>query len=94
LIGFRALSEDYRFSRQKSALTVTVDGQKISLGTPRGLLGQTVVGAMEIMFYRTGKATLKRIANARTVEFRIDGAKGAVSDNLKDLFKQLAEITE
>ena len=94
LIGFRAISEDFRFSRQKSALTVMVDNQAIPLGQPRGLLGQTVVGAMELMFYKASKATLKRISKARSVEFRIDGARGDLSEDIKDLFKQLADVTD
>jgi len=94
LIGFRAVSEDYRFSMQRSRLTVVVDNQPISLGGPRGFRGQAVMGAIELMYYRVSKATLKRISNARTAELRIDKAKGMLSETAKDLFKQLAWITD
>jgi len=94
MLGFRAISEDYRFSRQKSRLTVVVDNQAISLGLSRGLLGQTAVGAVEMMFYQMNKATLRKISNARSVEFRIDGAKAVISEDIKALFKELSNVTE
>ena len=94
VLGFRAISEDYKFSKQRSRLTVVVDNQAIPLALTRGLLGQTVVGAVEIMYYEMSKATLRKIAKARTIEFRIDGAKAAVSDDLKSLLKELSDVTE
>jgi endonuclease YncB( thermonuclease family) len=52
LIGFGAISEDYRFSKARSRLTALLDGKVLSLGAPRGWRGKGSIGAQEIMFYR------------------------------------------
>lgn len=94
LIGFRAISEDYRFSKSRSRLTVLLDGRALALGTPRGWRGKGSVGAEEIMFYRIGWATLKKIGAANKVELRIDKLTAAISNESRELFKQLATATE
>ena len=93
LIGFHAISEDYRFSRARSRLTVLVDNKAIALGTPVGLRGKGSIGAQELMFYKVTWATLRTIGNAKKVEFRIDKLAGPLSDDSHELIKQLATAT-
>lgn len=94
LIGFGAISEDYRFSKARSRLTLLVDGRVLSLGAPRGYRGKGSIGAQEIMFYRVGWATLKKIGAANKVEVRIDKLSASLRDESRDLFKQLATATQ
>lgn len=93
LLGFRAISTDYRFSKGKTRLTVVIDNQRVSLGAPFGFRGQASIGAEELMFFRLSWAQLKKIGNAKKVEFRIDKLTGPLSDDSRELMKQLADAT-
>ena len=93
LIGFRAISSDYRFSKGRTRLTVVVDNQRMALGAPFGLRGSSLIGAEEIMYYRLSWAQLKKIGNAKKITFQIDRLTGPLSDDSRELFKQLAEAT-
>ena len=93
LIGFRAISEDYRFSRARSRLTLLVDKQAIALGSPRGFRGKGTIGVEEVMFYKVSWATLKKIGNAKKVEMRIDKLTAPLSDESRELFRQLVKAT-
>jgi endonuclease YncB( thermonuclease family) len=92
-IGFRAIGSAYRFSKGKTRLTIVADGQRISLGAPFGRRRDTMVGAEEIMYYRLSWAQLKKIGSAKKVEFQIDRLVSPLSDEGRDLFKQLATAT-
>jgi endonuclease YncB( thermonuclease family) len=93
LIGFRAISEDYRFSKSRSRLTAVLDRQPIVLGSPEGLRRQGLIGAEELMFYKVSGAAMKKIGNAKNVEMRIDKLSGTLPPASRDLFKQLADAT-
>jgi hypothetical protein len=94
LLGFRAISNDHNFSKRRSSMTAVADKQAISLGTPRGFFAQASIGVAEIMFFRVSRASLKKIANASTVELRINGLKGELTAETRDLFRQLLNGTE
>jgi endonuclease YncB( thermonuclease family) len=95
IIGFRAISADYRFSKVKTSLTAIVDGKVLPLGPLMGgLRGQGMIGgggvaSGEIMFFSTNKAALNKIANARKVEFRINKFSGVLPVEARDLFRQV-----
>jgi len=93
LIGFQGISEDYRFSRARSRLTIYADKQAIALGSPVGFRRQGSLGAQELMFYKVNWATLKKIGAAKNVEIRIDKLNAPLSNESRELFKQLAEAT-
>jgi micrococcal nuclease len=89
MLGFRSISEDFKFSRQKSTLTVTADNQKIALGLANGYKGETTYGVHELFFYRISKSALSKIANAKNVEIKINGMSGTLAPQPRELFKQL-----
>ncbi|MEO8041158.1 MAG: thermonuclease family protein [Acidobacteriota bacterium] len=93
LIGFRAISSAYRFSKGKSKLTVLADKQPMSLGVPFGYQSRGLIGAEEVMYYRVTWTQLRKIGNAKRVEFRIDTLTGPLSDDSRELIKQLVEAT-
>jgi hypothetical protein len=94
LLGFHALSEDQNFSRRRSRMTIVADKQTISLGGPTGFVGQASIGVSELMFYRITKTTLKKMANAGSLELRVNGLRGTVVAEAKALFGQLATSTD
>jgi endonuclease YncB( thermonuclease family) len=93
VIGFRAVSEDYKFSMRSGKLTAIADGQTITIGAPLGFRGRSVIGATEIMLYLVDKATLSKIANAGKTQLRIDSISGTIDRNTLDLIKQLLSGT-
>ena len=94
LLGFRAISSDYKFSKGKTRMTVMADNQRIYLGAPRGIRGDSIIGVEEIMYYRLPWAQLKKIGSAKQVEFRIDAMMAPLSADARALFKELATATE
>ena len=94
MIGFRAISEDLRFSRTRSRLTIVADNRPIALGTPIGFKDNNLLGAIEIFFYRASWASLKKIADAKKVEIRIDKRQAALKDSDRELIKQLVTATQ
>jgi len=92
-LGFRAISEGDNFSKQRSALSVAIDNQVVSLGSPRGFKGDAYYGTHELFFYRVSMATLKRMASSKNVELRINGFKGEFSEEAKQLLRQLLDAT-
>jgi endonuclease YncB( thermonuclease family) len=94
LIGFRAISESYRFSNARSRLTFFVDGRSIALGAPYGWRRNGAIGAEEIMIYQIRWATIKKIVDAKNVELRIGKtARAPLSNEARELFKQLVTAT-
>ena len=93
LMGFRAINSDFKFSKVKTRMTVVVDGQRMYLGAPKGMRGDTIVGAVEIMYFRLSWLQLKKIGNANKVELQINQLKAPLSEDGRDLFKQLATAT-
>jgi endonuclease YncB( thermonuclease family) len=94
LLGFRAISDDYKFSKGKTRMTVNADNQRMYLGAPHGIRADTVIGVEEIMYYRLTWAQLKKIGIAKKVDFRIDGMTATLTENAQALFKELATATE
>jgi hypothetical protein len=96
MIGFRAISADYRFSKVRTRLTAMVDGKTFPLGPllgglrGQGMIGGGGVASGEIMFFGTNKAAVNKIAKARKVEFRINKFSGTLPTDARDLFKQVA----
>lgn len=93
LLGFRAISADYRFSKGKSRVTIVIDGQRLALGTPFGWRRDGMIGAEEVVLFRINWATLKKIGNAKNVEVQVDKGKALLSNDSRELIKQLAEAT-
>ena len=93
LLGFRAISSDYRFSKGKTRMSVVADGIRINLGAPFVGRGDTSVGAVEVMYYRLSWAQLKKIGGAKKVEFQINRLTSPISEDARDLLKQLATAT-
>lgn len=93
VLGFQAFSQAYSFSIRKSSLTAIVDGTAISLGSPRGVRGETAFGMGEILFYRLSRANLKKIASGKNVVLKINGMSGELPEETKALFLQLVEST-
>lgn len=97
LIAFRAISDDYRFSRTVTRLTGSVDGKPIGFGgllagyRGQGLIGAGSVATGELMFFGTSRATLQRIGRSRSAELRINKFRGTISNEARDLFKQLGD---
>jgi len=90
-IGFRTIAEDYHFSKRKSRLTFTADKRNVPVGEPSyGRRGDGSIGTEELFFYELSKAQVRSIGNAKNLEIRIDGMLGTVSEDARDLFKQLA----
>ena len=89
LIGFRALSDDYNFSRRLSRLKLTIDGHAISMSLHHGLRGKGAVGAIEMMFYQIPLGSVKQMTAAAKVSIRIDKLSG---DMGKDLQNNVAEL--
>lgn len=86
---FIALSDDYNFSRRASRLTIIADGQAINANIDRGARGKESPGAVEVFFYRISRASLKKIATAKSVEVRIDNLTGHMSKDGQNLIGQL-----
>jgi hypothetical protein len=86
---FIALSDDYNFSRRPSRLTILADGRAISANIDRGARGIESPGAVEVFFYRLSRESLKRIANASSVEVRIDNLSGHMSKDGQSLIGEL-----
>ena len=93
LLGFRAISSDFRFSKGKSRMTIVTDGQRLALGAPFGWRRDGMIGAEEIVLYRISWATLKKIGNAKNVEVRMDKGKALLPNDSRELIRQLAEAT-
>jgi endonuclease YncB( thermonuclease family) len=91
LLGFRAISADYRFSKGKSRMTIVADGQRLAIGTPFGWRRDGMIGAEEIILYRITWATLKKIGSAKNVEVNMDKGKALLPNESRELIKQLAE---
>lgn len=81
LLGFRAISAAYTFSVKRSTMSAVVDNQAIGLGTPRGLRGESTIGAEEILYYRIGKASLKKIAEGKKVVLKVNGLSGEIDES-------------
>jgi endonuclease YncB( thermonuclease family) len=94
LIGFRSISPDFQFSKMKSRLTVVADKQAIALGEPRGFLGQDFVGAHEIFYYKVSRQSMIKIANAKTLELKIDRFAGSLTSDSQALIKQLIDAAK
>jgi hypothetical protein len=96
MIGFRAISADYRFSKVRTRLTAIVDGRALPLGAllgglrGQGMIGGGGVASGEIMYFATNKAALNKLANARKAEFRINKFSGMLPADARDLFRQVA----
>ncbi|HEY2865561.1 MAG TPA: thermonuclease family protein [Pyrinomonadaceae bacterium] len=86
---FMALSDDYNFSRRASRLTIVADGRAISANLDRGLRGKESPGALEVLFYRLSRESLRKIADAHSVEIRIDSLTGHMSKDGQNLIGQL-----
>lgn len=86
---FIALSDDYNFSRRASHLNVIADGTTISASLHHGLRGKAVIGAGEILYYWLSRASFKKIAEANSVQVRIDNLTGRMSRDTQDLIRQL-----
>lgn len=90
-IGFRALADDYYFSERKSRLSFTADKRNLAIGSPAyGRRGDSSIGTEELFFYELTKAQMRILGNAKRLEIRIDGMLGVMSDNARELFKELA----
>jgi endonuclease YncB( thermonuclease family) len=90
MIGFRAISDDYNFSKRTSRLTIVADGKSMSMALLGGLRGRATFGAEEMMFYPVSIATLKKIGAAKSVTVKIDRLNGPMDRNLQSLIGQLA----
>jgi hypothetical protein len=66
----------------------------MALGAPSGLRRHGLQGAEEIMLFQVSWAQLKKIANAKSVELRIDKLIGPLPESSRDLIKQLVVATE
>jgi hypothetical protein len=93
LLGFHAISSDYRFTKGTSRLSLIIDGRRLALGAPYGLRRNGVIGAQEIVLYKISWATLRKIGNAKKVEVRMDKRTAPLKDATRELFKQLADAT-
>lgn len=61
IIAFRALSDDYNFSKRTSGLTLNVDGRGMSISLLGGLRARGSIGAEEIMIYVVSAPMLRKI---------------------------------
>ena len=93
LFGFRAISDDYNFSTRISRLSVTADGQTVSMALMHGLRGRAQFGAAEIMYFQISRRFLQRIATAKNPQLRIDKLSGPMSKELQGLIAQLLAST-
>jgi hypothetical protein len=93
LVGFRAIASEYRFSKGRTRMTVVADNQRMSLGSPFGLRGSSLIGSQEIMYFRLTWAQMKKIGAAKKVTFQIDRLSGPLSDDSRALFEELATAT-
>ncbi|HUR96724.1 MAG TPA: thermonuclease family protein [Pyrinomonadaceae bacterium] len=96
MLGFRAISEDYRFSKTKTRLTAVVDGKALSLGNvvsglrAQGMIAGGGMASGEVMYFTTNKTSIRKMADAANLEFRINNYTGTVPAGTRDLFKQIA----
>lgn len=96
MVGFRSMSEAYRFSKVKTRLSAIVDGKALSFGDVlggfrgQGMIGGGNVASDEIMFFAANKAALNSIAKAKRVELRINTYVGTLPFDGLGLFKQIA----
>ena len=93
LFGFRAISDDYNFSTRLSRLSVTADGQTVSMALLHGFRGRAQFGANEIMYFQVSRRFLERIAGAQNVQLRIGKLSGTMDKNLQSLIAQLMAAT-
>ena len=98
LIAFRAIAQDFRFSKTKTRMTGLIDGQAVGFGVPfgsraQGMIGGGEIASEEIMFFRTTAATLRKVAKGKKVELRINKISGTIPVELRDLFRQLVDAT-
>ena len=89
VLMFMAVSDDYNFSRRADHLTISADGRTIAANLHHGLRGKAIMGALEIWYYWLSRESLKRIAEAGTVQIHIDNLSGTMSRDEQDLIKQL-----
>ena len=94
MIGFRAISDDYNFSKRTSRLTIIADGKPMSVALLGGLRAKATFGAEEMMFYPVSNATLKKIGAAKNITVKIDRLTGPMNKNLQSLIGQLATGTQ
>jgi endonuclease YncB( thermonuclease family) len=94
VLGFRAIADDYRFSRTRPRLTLAVDGKNVPLGVPFGRRARGAMGAEEIFYYMTTWATMKKIAAAKTLDFRVAGMSASIGANHRALFERLTTATQ
>ncbi|HKP69067.1 MAG TPA: thermonuclease family protein [Pyrinomonadaceae bacterium] len=97
-IGLRAIAENFRFSNTKTRMTAVVDKQVFTFSAPfgrrgTGMIGGGGIGAEEIMYFQSSKATLRKIANAKSAELRLNKLAGTLSADARDLFKELVDTT-
>lgn len=94
-ILFRSIAEDLYFSTRKSSLSFLVGRKNLPIGRPLGgVTGAASYGSHEIFAYRTNKASLRAIANAKNAEVRIDALSGSLPAEAHDLFKQLVSTID
>ena len=93
LIGFQAISENLDFSKRRSLLTITADGEVFALGRARGGYGGATYGVHEFLYYKISRSALTKIAKAQKVQIRIDSLSGPISAETRDLIRQLVAAT-
>lgn len=98
LLAFRAIAQDFRFSKSQVRMTAVIDGKAVPLGLSfgrraQGMIGGGEVASEELMYFKTSAATLRKMANAKKVELRINKLSGTLPADMRDLFKQLADAT-
>jgi hypothetical protein len=58
------------------------------------MIGGGNVASGELMYFAANKTSIKRIANARNVEFRINNYSELVPAESRDLFNQVASARD
>ena len=53
-----------------------------------------LTGVHELFFYRISKASLKKIAYAKNADLRIDSYSGVLTQETREMIKQLIAATE
>lgn len=93
LIGFLSESNAWKFV-QSNNLSITTDGQVISLGKAYRLFRKESNLSRELLLYRIRRSTLARMADSKKVEFKVGSYSGSIENSSQELLGMLLEYTK
>jgi endonuclease YncB( thermonuclease family) len=94
VLGFQSISESLTLTKNKNSLSIFADGLRIPVSGLIDIFKREYFGVDERFAYSIKKGDFAKLANAKSVEIRIDNYKGKLAPTSLALFKQLAYVMQ